>query len=675
MSERADKMSDRESSERGSSESHRVRTAVGGRNRDAKVLAALGNQVVQSLLRIAVDAQPTAGAPARPQRPVINDDALEMMDEDVDEVRAALTGAHVSDDEEALALRRVQKWDGWDAAYGERTGYHGSDYLDKFLFKLKMKTFTIGWNEEWTNAYDQMFHELEDERLQEFKQILAKSKKQGTSGPGSERMESLTSYIGKRELAAGMGIVKAGGQAVASVGDAVLWAGGIEGPTGGLAGAVGEKFDESADIVFNEWIGDRSILGEKGPMGLNPYEFGGAWGKVPYGLALGGYLSELGAAGQAVNALTVGKSAFDLGGEIGKLRAQGRTWAQIAAQPELWAKAVSVVAGAVGVHGGLSGVTTIQDTCKAISIGLDATQAGLLIAAYLAVDDDLTIDEHEKAKRKADLLADAASAGLSAIDGRYGQDFEQAWQRKLRSDGSGGVSASEAIADEPVRDTTADETTTAAGRTDSPERSNSSEDMVAPEHPSGTARSPHPPEELAGTTSNEPQTADDLALDETFQGGHDEGAFETSERLKRGNTGENLATHALAAEGHNILSYKPGILGTNQGGIDIVTIKDGVVYFIDNKALTRSGNVSSVSALTTNFNKNKATALAQLKAVAIAASPQTKQVLESAVTAIENGNYKRVVTNANVIRGDTKIISGVSQALQGVGIEFLDVMR
>ena len=54
-------------------------------------------------------------------------------------------------------------------------------------------------------------------------------------------------------------------------------------------------------------------------------------------------------------------------------------------------------------------------------------------------------------------------------------------------------------------------------------------------------------------------------------------------------------------------SPKPIILGTNQGGIDFVTIRNGVVHLVDNKALTRSGNVASVSSLTTNFPKNLAT--------------------------------------------------------------------
>ena len=171
------------------------------------------------------------------------------------------------------------------------------------------------------------------------------------------------------------------------------------------------------------------------------------------------------------------------------------------------------------------------------------------------------------------------------------------------------------------------------------------------------------------------ERADDKALDEAFKGGKHEGAFDTSQRLKRGNLGEKLATEALAAEGHKILSYKPSILGTNQGGIDMVTIKNGVVHFIDNKALTRSGNVSSVSALTTNFTKNKDAVLKELKdALAKAISKEEKDTLQNAVTAIERGNYKKVVTNANLTKDDA-ILSGVSQKLKNDGFEFIDVFK
>lgn len=171
------------------------------------------------------------------------------------------------------------------------------------------------------------------------------------------------------------------------------------------------------------------------------------------------------------------------------------------------------------------------------------------------------------------------------------------------------------------------------------------------------------------------EAADSKALDDTFKGGKGEGAYDTTNRLARGNLGERLATEALAADGHKVLSYKPDIRGTNQGGIDMVTMKNGVVYFVDNKALTRAGNVSSVSALTTNFAKNKAAALAELKlALKAAPSKAERDVLQSAITAIEGGSFRKVVTNANLTRNDA-ILSGVTESLGKQGIGFIDVFK
>jgi Holliday junction resolvase-like predicted endonuclease len=169
------------------------------------------------------------------------------------------------------------------------------------------------------------------------------------------------------------------------------------------------------------------------------------------------------------------------------------------------------------------------------------------------------------------------------------------------------------------------------------------------------------------------EKADAKALDETFKGGKGEAAHETTNQLKRGNLGEKLATESLAADGHTILNYKPGIAGTNQGGIDMVTMKGDFVYFVDNKALTRGGNVSSVSALTTNFSKNKATALSELKAALSKAPTESeRRVLQHAVDAIEAGRFKKVVTNANLTK-DSAILSGVTKNLQSQGIEFINV--
>jgi Holliday junction resolvase-like predicted endonuclease len=154
----------------------------------------------------------------------------------------------------------------------------------------------------------------------------------------------------------------------------------------------------------------------------------------------------------------------------------------------------------------------------------------------------------------------------------------------------------------------------------------------------------------------------------------DQGVFQTAPRLVRGNLGEKLGTEALASMGHTILMYKPSILGTNQGGIDMVTRHNGVLHLVDNKALTRSGNVSSVSALTTNFTQNLAATRAELALAAAdpARPPAERAIFQQAVNDIDSGNYVRVVTNANVAP-DNQVPTGVTQNLTNQGIGFIDV--
>lgn len=167
------------------------------------------------------------------------------------------------------------------------------------------------------------------------------------------------------------------------------------------------------------------------------------------------------------------------------------------------------------------------------------------------------------------------------------------------------------------------------------------------------------------------------ALNATFSGGTGTAApYATTQRLIRGNLGERLATDALAARGHSVLMYKPDIAGTNQGGIDMVTIHNGVVFLVDNKALTRSGNVSSVSALTTNFTQNLATVRNQIAAMAADAtrSAGERQLMQQALDALNSGNFVRAVTNANVAP-DNQILSGITQQLQSLGLRFIDVVR
>ncbi len=153
------------------------------------------------------------------------------------------------------------------------------------------------------------------------------------------------------------------------------------------------------------------------------------------------------------------------------------------------------------------------------------------------------------------------------------------------------------------------------------------------------------------------------------------GVYQGPQTLARGNWGEQMAVWALQQKGHLPLLFKMDINGTNQGGVDIVTLHNGVVWFIDNKALTRSGNVSSVTALTTNFTRNRAAVLTELTRQAndTTLPGHWRHACQQAVSAINSGQYVRAVTNAN-FTPDSRILGGVTQNLTNQGIVFLDLM-
>jgi Holliday junction resolvase-like predicted endonuclease len=200
--------------------------------------------------------------------------------------------------------------------------------------------------------------------------------------------------------------------------------------------------------------------------------------------------------------------------------------------------------------------------------------------------------------------------------------------------------------------------------------------MVPAGGPQGKVRLPESPKKPASLHTSGSGTGASPASKTSGAPPAPSGAYPTTPNLARGNLGEKLATDALAAKGHKIISFKPSILGTNQGGIDMVTMHKGVVYLVDNKAISSSGNVSSVSSLTNNFVKNLKATTDEIANAAADASRGADEIatLREALSALRSGKYARVVTNANIAR-DSAIKSDVTDKLKKMGISFIDVMR
>jgi hypothetical protein len=153
--------------------------------------------------------------------------------------------------------------------------------------------------------------------------------------------------------------------------------------------------------------------------------------------------------------------------------------------------------------------------------------------------------------------------------------------------------------------------------------------------------------------------------------------YATTPRLAGGLGGEKAAAEALARQGHQVIWYKPDILGTNQGGIDAVTLKDGVVYLLDNKSYNTERNVSGVSALTTNFERNLDDVKLNLSNVLNQKDLNLEQgqVIHEALGALDRGDYVKAVTNANIFSRSGEVPQDVTDRLeQEHGIQFINLM-
>ncbi len=181
----------------------------------------------------------------------------------------------------------------------------------------------------------------------------------------------------------------------------------------------------------------------------------------------------------------------------------------------------------------------------------------------------------------------------------------------------------------------------------------------------------------AGAAGDPPDAEEISGFDEAFaehQGGAS-GPYETTQRLAKGLGGEKTAIEALASDRHQVLWYKPDISGTNQGGVDAVTMKDGQLYLLDNKAYGSSRNISSVPALLRNFYGNYDNTLAQLREYADDPARPTseRQLYQDAADKLANGDYVRAVTNANpTAKYDWP--TDITDRLKQQGIQFINVM-
>jgi len=129
-----------------------------------------------------------------------------------------------SDEHKIIAL--IRNWAAADRMLGLDAG---TPHMDQFLFYTKVRgykrsTGRSGFIEQSELLYNDLFHELEDDRLEEFK-ALASTSREYTGPPGTRDLpENFWATMGKKQAIGVWGILKGMGTSIAGMSDAGAWA-------------------------------------------------------------------------------------------------------------------------------------------------------------------------------------------------------------------------------------------------------------------------------------------------------------------------------------------------------------------------------------------------------------------------------------------------------------------
>ena len=427
-----------------------------------------GNQAVATMLqRQPAVADPAADAMAR-----------EAMKADVEVIvdRLQSQALFAGDEAQIVAIfeRRLES----DRQAAEHGGATGTPLLDQFIAMLERRVFPrstarTGWIESWVNAWDTLFYELEDERLDAFKAVVAQSGRPAAAkGPEGANSENFWAHMGEQEAIGLMGTVKGLSTGAAGVLDLAGWAmvkqaNMMLDPLGEAAGMdltltapeiakqVGEGWDTIGDATFGK---DKFSQGEALLGGMNAAQIGNLGGGIIWSLTMAGAGGQAQAGTQAKALLTgidvLGKvksvedSATSMLTYLAKKRkAAPLTWAALRDDPVFWiectklaqAVATAVAMGIDSKEGAAATVKKVLETAnpylKGGEIGAKVAriieilhselppqqkeaEAGQLVGELIATAFDLLGNkaaEHDAAKAKAaDAKASGAATGAPA---------------------------------------------------------------------------------------------------------------------------------------------------------------------------------------------------------------------------------------------------------------------
>ncbi len=389
---------------------------------------------------------------ARERRAEIAPEVVQEMKQDVERIVGRLRQQVLLSSQEWEIVGLVRKWAEADAGSRERTGHGGTDHLDRFLGELKRRVYSrstarSGWVEQWATAYDDLWYELEDERLEAFKELVGTSTARATTGPESQRTANLWGVLGKQEAIGLWGMLKGMGTGAAGLVDEGAWAVTMALRARGVDVADPESaaawLEKQYDISGEEMFGAEYKSGEKLVLGMSAAEIGSAGGGIIWQLVMAGsgktapawVKGALRVFGIVSNLKGINDSAKAIADIVAARQEKGPVdfakLLQDAAFLEQVTKLTANVVGAV-TAGRTSNAQAGQATAAALSrigILLDGTQASAQVGRLIEIaTSEMSAQAKEEAAGK--VVVELLHSGVSIATGIKGHHEEFGGQQQ-----------------------------------------------------------------------------------------------------------------------------------------------------------------------------------------------------------------------------------------------------
>ena len=404
--------------------------AAAPRDRVLSLQATHGNRHVQRLLRStpATDAKTPGAGPDGPHPPAIGPGSQIVMKGDVNRIVSLLKQQWLSADDERAIVEIIARWSASDDAWAAESGYQGTHFLDKFLFLLKTRAYTrknvrTAWIPHTSSPFDDLYYDLEDDRLDDFVALVGTSQKQSEPGPLGEQAENIWATLGQQEAIGLFGMLKGMGTGAAGLTDAGAWALTKSMQLAGIpiddppsaADWLADQYDITGEFFFGaEWAEGEDLIG-----GLSAADIGTGGGKIIWALTMAGAGGQAEAAGAADTVSTL--KVFSFFGNLKGVEGAGQriadrllalmdedklTVGEAISDAELWQAATSLAASAFGAvtfaqtdEGEVA--QALQEQLSRIGVLLDVAELAAAVGRVIEVGaSDMTPDEKEEAAGK-----------------------------------------------------------------------------------------------------------------------------------------------------------------------------------------------------------------------------------------------------------------------------------